>query len=221
MRLLPATKSTFGKTLDKRLPVLKNLVTSLIMKEQIVTTKARALAVRPIVEMMITNARANKSDLRQEVESWTVNHDKVIPLLYGPLRSRYANYPVDRYHTRIFNLVHRGYGHADMAVVELVDGPRDTLKNLEKYRGELEKFKDTHRDMLFTKPPAELLMKVKSARTGRMDPMHRRKSVEEEIQQRTLVEAGKEKCKYIMESFARQAIGEKLPIQEQPQFWVR
>lgn len=221
MRLLPATKSTFGKQLQPRVAMLKNLVSSVIMKEQVVTTRARALAARPIVEMVIRNARDNKPDLRQEVEEWTVNHDKVMPLLYGPLRVRYNDRPGSLLHTRVFNLGHRGYRHADMAVLELVDGPRDTLRNLDRFSGELNKLKAENKDMLFTRPVSELMMNVRTSRRGKMHEMHKRKSIGEFIKNRTLVEAGKEKCRHIMTLFAKKAIGEPLSIQHQPEFWVK
>jgi hypothetical protein len=56
MRLLPATKSTFGKALKHRVTMLKNLVTHVIMREQIVTTPAKAAAVRPLIEMVRSGA---------------------------------------------------------------------------------------------------------------------------------------------------------------------
>lgn len=52
MRLLPATKSRFGKTLPRRINMLKNLVSQLILHEQIVTTEGKARAIRPIMEMV-------------------------------------------------------------------------------------------------------------------------------------------------------------------------
>lgn len=55
MRLLPSTRATLGKPLQFRLPVLKNLVSSLILHEQILTTRARAKAIRPIAELVRSN----------------------------------------------------------------------------------------------------------------------------------------------------------------------
>ena len=53
MRLLPATRTTFHRQLDRRIVLLKNLVSNLILKEQIITTAARAKAIRPITEMVL------------------------------------------------------------------------------------------------------------------------------------------------------------------------
>jgi ribosomal protein L17 len=72
MRLIPNTKATFGKQLPQRVSMLKNLVSRLIINEQVVTSKARALAIRPIAELIISNALSGKQDLKAEAEEWLV-----------------------------------------------------------------------------------------------------------------------------------------------------
>ena len=68
MRLIPPTRATFGKDLHRRLNLLKNLTTQLIQREQIITTRGKAKAVRPILDMLIQHAKKNTPQLRQEVE---------------------------------------------------------------------------------------------------------------------------------------------------------
>lgn len=73
MRLLPATSSKLSLPLKDRLNLLKNLVSNLVLKEQIVTTPARAAAIRPLVEMLVQNAKQpERPDLRQESERWLI-----------------------------------------------------------------------------------------------------------------------------------------------------
>jgi len=109
-----------------------------------------------------------------------------------------------------------------MAVVEFVNGPRDTLLNLEKYKDELAVFKKDNENAVFTRSPSELIMGVETKRHGRMHKKHLTKLQQMEYVDSIKIEAGKEKCKYIMECFAKNAVGEKLSTTEpQPVFGVK
>ena len=82
MRLLPATStSRLALPMPRRLNLLKNLAANLIVREQIVTTPARAAAVRPIVDMLIRNAKSGvhsadgdkpATSLMEETRRWLV-----------------------------------------------------------------------------------------------------------------------------------------------------
>jgi hypothetical protein len=55
MRLIPPLPSKLSRGLPDRVTLLRNLVTQLIKQEQIITTPARAAAIRPIVDMVGLN----------------------------------------------------------------------------------------------------------------------------------------------------------------------
>ena len=50
-------KRKFGRTTDERRAFLRSLARSLILKDKITTTQARAKEVRPLVEKMITRGK--------------------------------------------------------------------------------------------------------------------------------------------------------------------
>lgn len=145
------------------------------------------------------------------------NHDKTLQLLYGPLKSRYENR--EEGFTRSYNLLHRKYRHAEMSVVEFINGPRDTLKNLEKYKDELAQFKEKNGDLL-SMDIDELIQGVDSHPRGKLHRHKKSEKMRANQRDQVLLEAGRLKSKYIMELFAKNASGEHMP-EEHPEFWVR
>ena len=139
-----------------------------------------------------------------------------MPLLYGPLRARYQE--KDEGFTRSYSLLHRKYRHASMAVVELVNGPRDTIQNLEKFKDELATFKETNGD-LFAMDLDSMIQGVDSIPHGRLHKLKKEKKENLEQIQHILTEASKEKARYVMELFAKQATGQSIP-KKHPEFWV-
>lgn len=132
---------------------------------------------------------------------------------------RYKKINTNTKYTRVYNLLHRQYHHVPMAVVELVGGPRDTLINLEKYKEELAKFKEQNGD-LFSLDPDQLVQSLETKPRGRMHKHHKeQKERKQEIDEK-LLKVGRMKCEHIMNSFALHAVG-KLPVEVQPEFWVR
>ncbi len=73
----------------QRLALFKNLVCALVLKEEIMTTKAKAKAVTPIFEKLITKAKTNSVAGRREVQAYVQDAD-VVKRLFAEIAPRYA-----------------------------------------------------------------------------------------------------------------------------------
>ncbi|MGA3165745.1 MAG: 50S ribosomal protein L17 [Terriglobia bacterium] len=111
----------YGKKLSRktehRRALLRNLVTSLILRERIETTVAKAKAARPLAEWMITLAKRGDLPARRRAASYLLDPGAV-KFLFEELSKRYASR--EGGYTR---LVHAGWRRgdgADLAVLELV-----------------------------------------------------------------------------------------------------
>lgn len=154
MRHLKAHRK-LGRTSEHRTSMLRNLATSLInsREERIVTTLPKAKELRPFVERAITLSRRarNLSDddaqalhLRRQaagffhagntsVASLTGRRGQLRPArtagvaalrrLFNELGERYKDRPGG--YTRILKLGHRNGDAAELAIIELVDNPRE------------------------------------------------------------------------------------------------
>ncbi len=100
-----------------RKAMLKNMATSLIIYEKIKTTKAKAKAVKPMVEKIITIAK--KNDLNSHRKLLTkLYHKKAIKKALEVLGPRYK----DRNggYLRIINLQRRKGDNAEVVQIEFV-----------------------------------------------------------------------------------------------------
>jgi len=110
-----------GKTLDRkaapRRALLRNLATSLILYEHMDTTLAKAKAIRPIVEKLITKSKTNSLATRRELMKTLMTETAVNKLLVeiGP---RYAARAGG--YTRIIKLNTRKGDGAEQAQIQLV-----------------------------------------------------------------------------------------------------
>ena len=97
--------------------MLGNLVASLIAAEGIVTTEAKAKALRPVAEKMITKARAGGVHNQRQVVAFIRDKD-MTHKLFSAIGPRYA----DRNggYLRILKLGPRPGDNAPMARIELV-----------------------------------------------------------------------------------------------------
>lgn len=154
MRHLKAHRK-LGRTSEHRHSMLRNLATSLINSrdERIVTTLPKAKELRPFVERAITLSRrahnltgddAQALHLRRQaagffhagnttVAAQTGKRGQLRPertagvaalrRLFNELGERYKDRPGG--YTRIFKLGHRDGDAAELAIIELVDNPRE------------------------------------------------------------------------------------------------
>jgi large subunit ribosomal protein L17 len=102
--------------------LLSGLASSLIRDGKIKTTEARAKAVRPVVEKLITKAK--KGDLASRRLVLKTIHDRdIVHKLFSEVGPQYA----DRNggYTRIVKLGYRKGDAAPMALIELIAGGDD------------------------------------------------------------------------------------------------
>ena len=91
----------FDRPTDQRLALFRGLVTSLLKHEQIKTTEAKAKAVRPLAEKMITLGKSGTLANRRRALGYVYDKD-VTNKLFGELAERYAARPGG--YTRIVKL---------------------------------------------------------------------------------------------------------------------
>jgi large subunit ribosomal protein L17 len=106
-----------GRTTAHRRAMLRNLVTSFLEKERVVTTVAKAKEARPLAEKMITLAKRNTLHTRRQALAF-VTKESVVRKLFDKLGPRFSERPGG--YTRIVKLGTRAGDGADMAVIELV-----------------------------------------------------------------------------------------------------
>lgn len=107
-----------GRTAAHRRATLRNMATALFRHERIETTTAKAKALRPYAERLITLAR--KGDLHARRLVGRRIHDReVLGKLFDDLAPRFQDRPGG--YTRILKLGHRKGDAAEMALIELVE----------------------------------------------------------------------------------------------------
>ncbi len=107
-----------GRTSSHLEAMIRNMVTSLIEHERIVTTTPKAKEVRKIADRMITLAK--RGDLHARRQAMSVIRDKkVVAKLFDELKNEY----MDRNggYTRIIRTGNRLGDAAPMAILELVN----------------------------------------------------------------------------------------------------
>lgn len=113
-----AKRHKLGRTASHRKATLQALSVALIKKHRIVTTLAKAKALRPFIEPIITRAKVDSMHNRRTVFS-QLNDKKASALIFGEVAEKVKERPGG--YTRITKLGNRLGDNANMAVIELVD----------------------------------------------------------------------------------------------------
>lgn len=113
----PRQTRRFGGSASHQRLMMANLVASLVAAEGIVTTEAKARAVRPIAEKMITKAKKGGLHNFRQVQAY-VGDIEMTTKLFEEIGPRYAERPGG--YTRIMKLGPRKGDNAPMAKIELV-----------------------------------------------------------------------------------------------------
>ncbi len=111
-----------GRKAEHRKALLRSLVTEVLRHERVETTLVKAKAVKPLVDKMVTLGK--RGDLHARRQALAVIRDKkVVHKLFAELAPRYA----DRNggYCRIYKLGFRRGDAAPMAIIEMVDSPRE------------------------------------------------------------------------------------------------
>ncbi|MCY3592897.1 MAG: 50S ribosomal protein L17 [Acidobacteria bacterium] len=107
-----------GRTTAHRRAMFRNQLASLVEHGRIQTTLAKAKALRPVAEKMITRGREDTVHARRLVRRWLPNRDHV-KKLFDEIAPRYADRPGG--YLRITKLGPRRGDAAERAVIEFVD----------------------------------------------------------------------------------------------------
>jgi large subunit ribosomal protein L17 len=110
--------NNLGRTAAHRSALLSNLASQLIDHKRIVTTLAKAKALRTYVEPLITKAKDNTTHQRRVVFSYLQDKEAVTEL-FSTVAAKVAGRPGG--YTRIIKLGTRVGDNAETALIELVD----------------------------------------------------------------------------------------------------
>ena len=105
------------RPVDSRNALLRNLATSVIQEERVITTVPKAKAVRPLVEKMITLAKADTLHTRRQAAA-ILRTPVAVKKLFDTLGTRFGQRPGG--YTRITRLGPRKGDGAEQAIIELV-----------------------------------------------------------------------------------------------------
>ncbi len=111
-----------GRKAEHRKALLRNLVTEVLRHERVETTLVKAKAVKPLVDKMVTLGK--RGDLHARRQALAVIRDKkVVHKLFAELAPRYAER--NGGYCRIYKLGFRRGDAAPMAIIEMVDSPKE------------------------------------------------------------------------------------------------
>ncbi len=114
------TTPKLGRKPEERVRLLRNLVTSVIMHERVVTSGAKARAARSLVEKIITRGRIDTVHARRTVAG-QVYGAEAVKKVFNELGPRYAQRPGG--YTRLLKLGPRMGDAAEAFILEFVDSP--------------------------------------------------------------------------------------------------
>jgi large subunit ribosomal protein L17 len=100
-----------------RKALLRNLVTSIVLEERVVTTVPKAKAVRPLVERMITLAKTDTLHARRQAAGY-LQTPAAVKKLFDTLGTRFGQR--NGGYTRIVRVAPRKGDGAEQAMIELV-----------------------------------------------------------------------------------------------------
>lgn len=107
----------FGRERNQRAALMRSLAASLLKRGRIRTTEAKAKALRPFVERIITRARSGTAASRRLVRK-RLGNDLSLNRLYKKIVPTYASR--NGGYTRVVKVGRRQSDGAYMAIIELV-----------------------------------------------------------------------------------------------------
>ena len=111
-----------GRNSGERRSLFRNQLVSLLMHERIRTTEAKAKALKPLAEHLITFAKRGDVHARRQVLKTVPDRD-VVHKLFAEIGPRYAER--NGGYTRILKLGPRAGDAAPMVIIELLPGEEE------------------------------------------------------------------------------------------------
>jgi len=106
-----------GRTTAHREMMMRNLVTSLLLYEKIITTAAKAKELRSVAEKMVTLAKRDDLQARRQAAE-VLNDEKALKKLFDSIGGRYRDRSGG--YTRITKLDYRMGDGAPLAAIEFI-----------------------------------------------------------------------------------------------------
>lgn len=131
-----------GRNPAHRRSVLRNLVTSFLEHERLVTTLPKAKELRPLAEKMITLGTRDTLHARRQVQSYLLN-DLIAKKVFDTIAPRFSDRPGG--YSRIVRLGSRSGDGAEMAVIELI-GSELEVKKAKKQSDEAEETEKSEKE---------------------------------------------------------------------------
>ncbi|MFN7955479.1 MAG: 50S ribosomal protein L17 [bacterium] len=116
-----------NRTAAHRRALLKNLATSLIENERVITTVAKAKALRPYAERLITLGKTNTLHARRQAMRW-IHGRPTAKKLFEELAPRYGTRAGG--YTRIVKIGSRPGDAAPMAMIQFLAANEKTRKDI-------------------------------------------------------------------------------------------
>lgn len=107
-----------GRTSSHRRAMMRNQIASLIEHGRIKTTLAKAKALRPVAEKLVTQGRRDTVAARRLVRKWVADRG-LVGKLFDDIAPRFVDRPGG--YLRIVKLGHRKGDAAEQAILEFVD----------------------------------------------------------------------------------------------------
>ena len=107
-----------GRTSSHRRAMMRNQISSLIQHGRIKTTLAKAKALRPVAEKLVTQGRRDTVAARRLVRKWVADRE-LVGKLFDDIAPRFVDRPGG--YLRIVKLGHRQGDAAEQAILEFVD----------------------------------------------------------------------------------------------------
>lgn len=107
-----------GRKTSHRIAMFRNMVTSLLSHERIITTDAKAKEIRSVAEKMITLGKRGDLHAQRQAAAY-IREKSVVTKLFSTIAPRYKERAGG--YTRIIKLGQRLGDAASMSVIELVE----------------------------------------------------------------------------------------------------
>ena len=141
-----------GRTKSHREALLSNMTISLIMHKRIVTTVAKAKALRIYAEPIINRAKDDTTNSRRIVFSY-LQDKEAVKELFGTIATKIAERPGG--YTRILKLGNRLGDNAATAMIELVDFNENMLKDKAEKKSKTRRSRGKKAEAVAEAPTAE------------------------------------------------------------------
>ena len=113
----------FGRTIDQRRAMMRNLTMSVLRYERVKTTEAKAKEIRGYVDRMINLGKDGGLDARRRVAAW-LPETVIVNKVFDDLAKRYTDRTSG--YTRTTRLPRRVGDNAELMILELMPGALET-----------------------------------------------------------------------------------------------